>query len=367
MCQEGEKHSDKIILDALQQVTDSKIIPMRYEDGDFFLLDQRKLPHKTQWIHIRCASQGAKAIKNMVVRGAPAIGITGAFCVLLAARSLSRQRRESFDKNLKIKCQMIANARPTAVNLNWAIKRMLSVLVNNPQLTVDDIIYLFEKEALSIWKEDVDANLTMGRLAQTLFPDPVTILTHCNAGALATGGYGTALGVIRGIKDAGKTVKVFADETRPWLQGARLTAWELKQDSIECCLIVDSLAAFAMKKGLINAVVVGADRIAANGDVANKIGTYSVAIAAKANNIPFYVAAPVSTLDPATSSGDKIPIEKRPSEEITNIGKRAIAADVEALNLAFDITPHDLITAIITEKGVLRPPFGPAISHVCRT
>ncbi len=354
---------DYKILRFLSEYTDSKIIPIRYSGKELFLLDQRLLPKKIKWLCIKNASQGSNAISNMVVRGAPAIGITGAFCLVLATKALINKRGD-FIANVKKAADNISKARPTAVNLKWALDRLLSKI--RPELKPKEILEIFEKEALDIWQEDISANIKMAAFGQKLLPNPVRVLTHCNAGALATGAYGTALGVIRGAKDAGKRIKVFADETRPWLQGARLTAWELSQDKIDCQIIIDSAAAFIMQKGLIDAVIVGADRIAANGDVANKIGTYSVALAAKENDIPFYVAAPTSTLDINTPTGQEIPIEQRDEKEVTHIGKTRIATQgVSALNFAFDITPNKLITAIITEKGVLRPPFGPAISNAC--
>jgi len=354
---------DYKILKFLLELTDSKIIPIRYSGKELFLLDQRLLPKKIKWVCIKNASQGIRAISNMIVRGAPAIGITGAFSLVLAARCFLNKKGD-FISNLKDAGKQITNARPTAVNLKWAVDRLLSQV--DPEFNPKEIVDILEQEALKIWEEDIAANIKMAAFGQKLLPDPVTVLTHCNAGALATGAYGTALGIIRGAKDAGKRIKVFADETRPWLQGARLTAWELLNDNITCQIIIDSAAAFIMQQGLIDAVIVGADRIAANGDVANKIGTYSVALAAKENDIPFYVAAPTSTLDINTPTGKEIPIETRDEKEITYIGKTKIATEgVKALNFAFDITPNNLVTAIITEKGVLRPPFGPAISNAC--
>jgi len=354
---------DYSILKFLSELTKSQIIPIRYSGKELYLLDQRLLPKKIKWLCIKNAYQGINAIANMVVRGAPAIGITGAFSLVLAARSCLNKKGD-FISNLKEAGDKITKARPTAVNLKWAIDRLLSQV--DPALNPKEIVDILEQEALKIWEEDIAANIKMAAFGQKLLPDPVTVLTHCNAGALATGAYGTALGVIRGAKDAGKRIKVFADETRPWLQGARLTAWELLKDNIDCQIIIDSAAAFIMQQGMIDAVIVGADRIAANGDVANKIGTYSVALAAKENDIPFYVAAPSSTLDINTPTGKEIPIEIRDEKEITHIGKTRVATEgVKALNFAFDITPNRLITAIITEKGVLRPPFGPAISNAC--
>jgi methylthioribose-1-phosphate isomerase len=248
------------------------------------------------------------------------------------------------------------------VNLKWAVERLKRLIHRHYELSTGDFAAILEKEAISIWTEDVRANLSIGFHGQALLPETGGVLTHCNAGGLATGGYGTALGVIRAALSIGKEINVIADETRPWLQGARLTAWELIKDGIAVTLVVDGAAGFLMQKEQIKAVVVGADRIAANGDVANKIGTYSVAELARANNIPFYVAAPVSTIDPVTPSGDQIPLEERGPLEITTFSGREIAAKgVGVRNPVFDITPHHLITAIITELGILTPPYGPAI------
>ncbi len=350
-------------VDRLQKEGGSSVVPLEWDGTTLRLIDQRLLPHEEIWLEYRSGREVASAITDMVVRGAPAIGITAAFGLVLEAKEITAKDYEEFCEKWYSFADLMVRARPTAVNLRWAVNRLGRVVdshQNDDPLFITDLL---EKEAILIWQEDIDANLAMGRLGQELLPDEGGVLTHCNAGALATGGYGTALGVIRAAVSQGKRIKVFADETRPWLQGARLTAWELVRDGIPVALLVDSAAGFLMRRGEIGAVVVGADRIAANGDVANKIGTYSVAELAQANGIPFYVAAPVSTLDPDTPSGDQIPIEERPEEEVLGFrGSMVAPAGVAARNLVFDITPHHLVTAIITEKGVLKPPYGPAIS-----
>ena len=349
-------------LSLLQGEGNTSIVPFRWERRVLYLLDQRLLPHEETWLEYRSARDVAQAIRDMVVRGAPAIGISAAFGMVLAAYGLKDKDRDFFAEKWLDEAAFILQARPTAVNLKWAVERLKKLVRRHSELNPDDLAALLEKEAISIWIEDVKANLAIGFHGQALLPETGGVLTHCNAGGLATGGYGTALGVIRAALSMGKEINVIADETRPWLQGARLTAWELIKDGIAVTLVVDGAAGFLMQKGQIKAVVVGADRIAANGDVANKIGTYTVAELARANNIPFYVAAPVSTIDPATPSGDQIPLEERGSREITTFaGKEVAALGVGVYNPVFDITPHHLITAIITELGVLTPPYGPGI------
>ncbi len=292
----------------------------------------------------RSAEEVAAAIRTMVVRGAPAIGVSAAFGMAMAAR-----RGEDLDAV----AQMLKAARPTAVNLAWAVDRMLAHPEN------------MTAEAEAILAEDLEANMRMGRYGAELLGERVTVLTHCNAGALATAGYGTALGVIRAAVESGKRVAVFADETRPYLQGARLTAWELQRDGIDVTLITDNMSGHFFQQGRFDAVIVGADRIAANGDAANKIGTYTVAVLANAHGVPFYVAAPVSTIDPNCPSGAHIPIEERSAEEVTEIfGTRVAPEGVTVRHPAFDVTPARLITAIITERGVLRPPYTEAIRNV---
>ena len=349
----------KAIIQLLKEAG-SHIVPFRWENETFSLLDQRLLPHREEWIVCNSWQEAVSGIREMVVRGAPAIGITAAFAMVLAVRQAVKEVPKEYEPFLRQAAAQIKKARPTAVNLSWAVGRMLKVLDGSEH---DQIYEVAVDEALAIWTEDVQANIEMGRLGGMLMEDQKGILTHCNAGALATGGYGTALGVIRGAVRQGKGVRVFADETRPWLQGARLTAWELMEDGIGVTLNVDSAAGVLLSSGRIGAAVVGADRIAANGDVANKIGTYMLAVLCKENGVPFYVAAPSSTFDHSCPSGAQIPIEERDMEEVTTCGKYRVAAKgVSAFNPVFDVTPSSLVSAIITEKGVLRPPYDKAIS-----
>lgn len=338
----------------------STVCPLRWEGGFLYLLDQRRLPEEEIWLSYTNASEVSDAIRSMVVRGAPAIGITAAFGLVLEAYALQEEESDTFEEQWLKAAGLLESARPTAVNLMWAVRRMVNVFSAHKEMDGMDLPGLLETEALSIWNEDVAANLLMGRMGASLCPSNVNFLTHCNAGALATGGYGTALGVIRACKQMGKTVHIFADETRPWLQGVRLTAWELMKDEIPVTVVVDSVAATLMRQGKVSAVIVGADRIAANGDVANKIGTYSLAVLAKAHNIPFYVAAPTSTIDFNTASGEEIPIEERDASEV--VSYPSFSPDI--YNPVFDVTPNELVTAIITEKGVLVPPFSHSIKAV---
>ncbi len=329
----------------MNPASSTHVTPLRWDGRSLFLLDQRLLPRQEVWIECRTSSEVAEAIRTMVVRGAPAIGVSAAFGMAMAA-----QRGD----DLQIAGKELREARPTAVNLAWAIDRMLRVHAEGTgDLTV---------EAQRILTEDVAANRRMGEYGAELLGAQTTVLTHCNAGALATGGYGTALGVIRAAVEAGKRVAVFADETRPYLQGARLTAWELQRDGIDVTLITDSMSGHFFQQGKFDAVLVGADRIAANGDAANKIGTYTVAVLANAHGVPFYVAAPVSTVDPHCPTGAEIPIEERSALEVTDIGGTRMAPEgIQVRHPAFDVTPARLITAIITERGVLRAPYGEAI------
>lgn len=331
---------------------------IEYVDGVVRMIDQTRLPAEKEFVDCHTIEEVGHAIKTMVIRGAPAIGVAAAMGVSLGADSISTSSFEEFYKELEEKCDRLGQARPTAVNLAWAINRMKQVTQNNKTLPVNELKIRLKEEALTILTEDIATNRSMGQHGQTLVEDGSVILTHCNAGALATAGFGTALGVVRAAVNAGKNIRVLANETRPFLQGARLTTWELKEDGIPVKLITDSMCGFFMNKKEIDLVVVGADRIAANGDVANKIGTYMVAVLAKENNIPFYVAAPVSTLDLSLPSGKEIPIEERSSEEVVNINQKRISPEgVEAEHPAFDITPHHLVTAIITENGIARAPF----------
>ena len=332
--------------------------PVYCEDGKLKLIDQTKLP--TQLI-IRSYTDHreiAKAIVDMIVRGAPAIGVTAGYGVYFGALEYIDEPKAIFYDKMKEVCAVLAATRPTAVNLFWAIRRMEKVLADNQEKTCSQIIELLREEADDICAEDIKMCKDMGKHGAELIHAGDTILTHCNAGALATADYGTALGVIRAAHEAGKNISVYADETRPFLQGARLTAYELQADGIPVTLITDNMAGWMMKQGKIDGVIVGADRIASNGDVANKIGTYSVSVLAKAHGIPMYVAAPTSTIDFSIKSGDEIVIEERDCREISHICGIQIAPDGVAMeNPAFDVTPHQNVTAIITEKGVVYPPF----------
>jgi len=330
---------------------------VEWKEGAVRLLDQSRLPEHVEFIDCRDFHTVATAIRELRVRGAPAIGVTAAMGVALGAQGIDTADYEVFAKAVGAICDHLAATRPTAVNLFWAIERMKRTVVSLQGRAVIEVKRSLIEESQRILDEDIAMNKAMGRHGSALIQDGHTILTHCNAGALATAGYGTALGVVRAAWEQGKKIRVIADETRPVLQGARLTAWELMQDKIPVTLITDNMAGSIMRQGLIHLCVVGADRIAANGDVANKIGTYSVAVLAKAHHIPFYVAAPYSTIDLATPSGDRITIEQRNPEEITSIhGSHPIAPlGVEVFNPAFDITPAEYITAIITERGVFKP------------
>ena len=328
------------------------------------LIDQRRLPLIETYLELTNPEEVAQAIRDMVVRGAPAIGITAAFGLALAAKQTAATQPDRFADEMKRNFELMETARPTAVNLACAVRRMRGVMVKTLAATTDlgEVTAALEREAQAIHDEDLAACRAMGAHGATLVPDDATILTHCNAGGLATAGYGTALGVIRGAAEAGKRVRVLADETRPFLQGARLTAWELLADEIETTLITDSMAGSLMHRGEVDLVVVGSDRIAANGDIANKIGTYSVAVLAKENDVPFYVAAPMSTIDFECPSGDRIPIEERDRSEVTEMfGTPVAPAGVGVRNPAFDITPARYVHAIITERGIARPPFNKSL------
>ncbi len=333
---------------------------VEWQDDAVVMIDQRKLPTAEVYVTCRTAPEVARAIKTMVIRGAPAIGVSAAMGVALGMKKSKATGTAKFAAEFQKTCDLLASTRPTAVNLFWAIDRMKRCFGAAAQAgaSVDEIKVRLEAESRAIHDEDVAACRAMGRFGADLVPDKARILTHCNAGALATAGYGTALGVIRGAVEQGKQVSVFADETRPFLQGARLTAWELTHDGIDTTVITDNMAATFMRQGMIDLVVVGADRIAANGDVANKVGTYGVAVLAKEHGIPFYVAAPSSTLDLATPSGAGIPIEERPDREVTHVGTtRLTPALAKVRNPAFDVTPARYVTAIITERGIWRAPY----------
>lgn len=336
------------------------IKPVEWTKDGVRMLDQRLLPSEETYLILRSYDEVAEAIKKMVIRGAPAIGISAAMGIALGASQSVGTSMADLEDDLLYICDVMGKTRPTAVNLFWAIERMRQTFEKNRHLgDVEEVKKVLIAEALAIHEEDLTANRAIGRHGGPLIPDGATVLTHCNAGALATGGdYGTALGVIRGARDAGKKIAVIADETRPYLQGLRLTAWELAKDEIPVTVITDNMAGHVMKNGKVDAVVVGADRIAANGDTANKIGTYMVAVLAREHNIPFYVAAPVTTLDLSIPSGEQIPIEERDPMEITHIREHKLAPEgVKVHNPAFDVTPNALIAAIITDKGVARAPY----------
>ena len=337
---------------------------IEWTDEGVRMIDQTRLPREEVYVTCRTHAEVAEAIRSMVIRGAPAIGVAAAMGVALGVKDSPAKTLAELGADFDRTAETISRTRPTAVNLFWAVARMRHVFeeaLAGPQAEAEKLALARSRlveEAQRVLAEDIAINRAMGQHGAALLPDAGTILTHCNAGALATAGYGTALGVIRAAVAAGKKIRVFADETRPFLQGARLTAWELAADGIPVTLITDNMAGHFLKQGEIRAVIVGADRVAANGDVANKIGTYSVAVLAKENGVPFYVAAPISTLDLSLASGDQIPIEERSSAEVTQLAGTPIApANVAARHPAFDVTPHRYITAIVTERGVARPPY----------
>ena len=343
----------------------SKIRTIEWIDTYSRMADQTKYPDKFEFIDIKTGQEMFDAIKNMVVRGAPAIGIAGAHGVVLYAQELKDKNLsfEEFKKELLNKSDYLVTSRPTAVNLYWAVEKQKEIIKNSTS-DIESLIEELRINGKKLELEDIEINKKIGDYGAMVVPKGATILTHCNAGALATVGYGTALGVVRSAFAKDPTIQVFADETRPRQQGARITTLELKMDGIPVTLITDGMCSYFMKKGMINMVVVGADRIAANGDAANKIGTYTVAIAAKYHNIPFYVAAPLSTIDTNIQSGEEIVIEERPHEEVTMInGKNICPEGVNVINPAFDVTPHELITGIITEKGILKPAYKTSIKN----
>ncbi|MDG2307368.1 MAG: S-methyl-5-thioribose-1-phosphate isomerase [Candidatus Binatia bacterium] len=332
-----------------------KVRTVEWKKGRVVMLDQRLLPNREVYRLYKDPKEVIEAIRDLVVRGAPAIGVSAAMGLALGAQKLPQAR---FSKEFDKLCRAFAAARPTAVNLFWAIERMRRVVRENSRMSVDTLRNLLEAEALAVYREDLDANRRLSEFGAELLPSKGTILTHCNAGGLATAGIGTALGVILAARDAGKKLSVFADETRPVLQGARLTAWELKRARCPVTVITDNMAGHFMQKGAIDAVVVGTDRTAANGDVANKIGTYMVAVLAARHGIPFYVAAPTSSIDLACPNGTKIPIEERAPEEVSHFrGKPGVPKGVKVANPAFDVTPAKLVTAIITENGVAKSSY----------
>ncbi|MCK4485992.1 MAG: S-methyl-5-thioribose-1-phosphate isomerase [Desulfobacterales bacterium] len=329
-----------------------------WKDNQVVMIDQRKLPMRERYVVCKDYRSVIRAIKGLVIRGAPAIGVAAAMGVAVGALKIRTSNLDQFRAKLDAICRDMVTARPTAVNLAWAVERMKQVADQTSHRGVKEVKSRLVEEARKILEEDIAINRTMGRHGQRLLKDGSRVLTHCNAGALATGGYGTALGVVRAAVEAGKRIEVFADETRPFLQGARLTAWELKKSGIPVTVITDNSAGYFMQHGKVDAVIVGADRIAANGDVANKIGTYMVAVLARTHRVPFYVAAPVSTIDLSVKEGQDIPIEQRDQTEVTHFqGRRIAPQGVVAGNPAFDVTPHRYVSAIITEKGVITPPF----------
>jgi methylthioribose-1-phosphate isomerase len=336
---------------------------IEWTDDGVVMLDQRKLPAEEIYVTLRAPEEVAEAIRNLVIRGAPAIGVAAAMGIALGMRRISES--SSLDEKFERVCELLAATRPTARNLFWAVERMRKVYQAHRTSSLSGLQQVLVTEARKIKEEDIAVNRRIGQHGQSLLESPATVLTHCNAGALATAGYGTALGVVRAAREAGKVVRVFADETRPFLQGARLTAWELTRDEIPCTVITDNMAGYFMSLGRIDAVIVGADRIAANGDTANKIGTYSVAVLAREHGIPFYVAAPLSTIDLRTATGREIPIEQRPAEEVTHFGGKPITPEGVAVeNPAFDVTPSRLVTAVITEAGIAYPPYEPSLREL---
>ncbi len=328
---------------------------IEWKNDQVILLDQRVLPEKEVYRTYRDYTDLATAIREMVVRGAPAIGVTAAMGIALGALWV---KDKNFDREVERIFGVFAKTRPTAINLFWALDRMRRIYIENRSKGIDAVKKLLKQEAQKIYEEDIATNRHLGRLGAKLLKNGSRVLTTCNAGALATAGYGTALGVIRAMKDAGKQVEVFVNETRPLLQGARLTAWELKKDKIPVTLLTDNMIGYLMQRAKLDAVIVGADRVAANGDVANKIGTYTIAVLAHRHHVPFYVAAPTSTVDLKCASGSGIPIEERDGKEITHfLGHPIAPRGINVLNPAFDITEQELISAIITEKGVITPPY----------
>ena len=343
-----------------------KIQPIAYRDGKVFFLDQTVLPAETRWVEINSVETCHDAIRRLVVRGAPAIGIAAAFGMLVASRVAPKGSFEEYYSHMKNVEEYLATARPTAVNLFWALKRVDKKILGAREEPLREMDALVEKEAVGIQKEDEEVCRAIGLHGQEIFTaakNGFTILTHCNAGALATGKYGTALAPIYVARERGFDVRVFVDETRPLLQGSRLTAYELCRAGVDVTVITDSMAASVMGKGWVDACIVGCDRMAANGDAANKIGTYGVALLAKAHGIPFYVACPLSTVDLDTRSGSDIEIEERDPLEVTEgMGKRTAPHGVKVYNPAFDVTPHELISGIITERGLIRPPYAKALA-----
>jgi methylthioribose-1-phosphate isomerase len=348
----------------MPQTRRTRVRTIEWNNGRVVMIDQRLLPSREVYRVYTTYREVARAIKEMVIRGAPAIGVAAAMGIALGVRSLRREElRREFDRI----CRTFAATRPTAVNLFWAIERMRRVYADNQSRDIETLRLMLEREARAVHEEDIANNRALGAHGAALIEDGTSVLTHCNAGALATAGYGTALGVIRAAIEGGKRISVYCTETRPFLQGARLTAWELKKDHIPVTLLTDSMVGHLMKAGSIDCVVVGTDRTAANGDVANKIGTYTVAVLAHRHGIPFYVAAPTSSIDLSCPKGSKIPIEERDPREVSHIFDRQIApSGIKIANPAFDVTPHDLVTAIITERGIARPPYWRTLARIVK-
>ena len=341
---------------------------IKWDNNIISLIDQRKLPEKKEWLACRTFQDVITAIREMAIRGAPAIGVAASMGLALGARTIRTENYEAFKGEFLDIARQMQLARPTAANLRWAVEKMLGIVEKMNHATVEEIKEALKKESHIILKTDIAINKKIGQNGQSLIPYNTTILTHCNAGALATGGYGTALGVIRAAHEVGKDVHVIIDETRPLLQGLRLTAFELLEENIPATVIVDSAAGYLMRKKAIDLVITGADRIASNGDTANKIGSYQLAVLAKENNIPFYVAAPVSTFDPDLTNGDMIPIEERDPKEVTSFNDHMLGpSGIDALNPAFDITPARYISAIITERRILTPPYKDGIRSLFET
>lgn len=344
-------------------VFNSKIRTIQWIDNVSRMVDQTLLPYEYKYVDIKTGQEMFDAIQNMIVRGAPAIGVSGAHGVALYALEGANKNlsRDEFINWLIEKAQYLATSRPTAVNLRWAVDKQIEI-IKNSKSDIDGIVQELIKNGIKLEEEDIEINKKIGDFGAQVVPKGATILTHCNAGALATVGYGTALGVVRSAFANDPTIQVFSDETRPRGQGSRITTLELKMDGIPVTMITDGMCSYFMKKSMIDMVVVGADRIAANGDTANKIGTYTVAIAAKYHNIPFYIAAPLSTIDTNIKSGDEIPIEERSHDEVTHVnGKLVCAEGINVINPGFDVTPHELITGIITEVGILKPDYNESI------
>ncbi len=340
---------------------------IKWKNNQVIMIDQRKLPGQVKVVTCSDYRQVIRAIKTMVIRGAPAIGIAAAMGAALGAKKIKTPNLDDFKLRFNKICQEINRSRPTAVNLFWAVQRMRNLVEKNPIQKIEALKKTLIQEACRMLSEDIANNKRLGFIGQKVISKRATVLTHCNTGALATGGYGTALGVIRAAKEAGKQIQVIANETRPCLQGARLTAWEMVKEHIPVTLITDNMGGDLMKKGFIDVVIVGADRIAANGDIANKIGTYSLAVLAREHGIPFYVAASCSTIDLQTKTGEDIPIEERDEKEVTIVGGERIAPlGIKVLNPAFDVTPHAYLTGIITEKGILKAPYRRSIEKVLK-